>query len=165
MKTGSCYEINFGGLTTRLAIYAVRAELTGVLFGGLESDAARVNAPLRGDSPEAEVIEAARRQIEEYAAGKRRNFDVPLRLSGTDFQMRVWNALLDIPYGETRVYRDIARAAGNEAACRAAGGAIHNNPISIIVPCHRVIGADGGLTGFGGGIPLKKTLLQLEGAI
>jgi len=101
-------------------------------------------------------------EIEEYLTGKRTEFTVPFKLSGTDFQLSVWQALLTIPYGETRSYRDIAEQIGNVKACRAVGMANHWNPIAIIVPCHRVIGADGSLTGFGGGLDLKQQLLELE---
>jgi len=102
------------------------------------------------------------KEIKEYLSGKRQKFDIPLKLYGTDFQLSVWNALLTIPYGETRSYRDIAEQIGNPKACRAVGMANNRNPIAIIVPCHRVIGADGSLTGFGGGLGLKQQLLELE---
>ena len=102
------------------------------------------------------------KEIKEYLSGKRKTFDIPLKLYGTDFQLSVWNALLTIPYGETRSYRKIAEQIGNIKACRAVGMANHRNPIAIIVPCHRVIGADGSLTGFGGGLELKQQLLDLE---
>jgi len=102
------------------------------------------------------------KEIKEYLNGKRKKFDIPLKLHGTDFQLSVWNALLMIPYGETRSYKDIAGQIGNVKACRAVGMANHWNPIVIIVPCHRVIGADGSLTGFGGGLALKQQLLDLE---
>ena len=102
------------------------------------------------------------KEIEEYLSGKRKKFDIPLKLRGTDFQLSVWHALLTIPYGETRSYRDIAEQVGNARACRAVGMANNRNPIAIIVPCHRVIGADGSLIGFGGGLKLKQQLLELE---
>jgi len=101
-------------------------------------------------------------EIKEYLSGKRTKFDIPLKLYGTDFQISVWEALLTIPYGETRSYGEIAQQIGNPGACRAVGMANHWNPIVIIVPCHRVIGADGSLTGFGGGLALKQQLLDLE---
>lgn len=101
-------------------------------------------------------------EIKEYLDGKRRYFDIPLKLSGTDFQRAVWQALQTIPYGETRSYREIAEQIGNPKACRAVGMANHWNPIAVIVPCHRVIGADGSLTGFGGGLAMKQLLLDLE---
>jgi methylated-DNA-[protein]-cysteine S-methyltransferase len=103
------------------------------------------------------------KQFNEYFVGKRKTFDLPLKLYGTDFQLSVWNALMTIPYGETRSYGEIAKQIGNARACRAVGMANHWNPIVIIVPCHRVIGADGSLTGFGGGLPLKQQLLDIEG--
>jgi len=101
-------------------------------------------------------------EIKEYLSGKRRKFDIPLKLYGTDFQLSVWNALLTIPYGETRSYRDIAEQIGNAKACRAVGQANNRNPIAIIVPCHRVIGTDGSPTGFAGGLEVKQQLLELE---
>jgi len=105
------------------------------------------------------------RQLEEYFAGRRRRFDLPLDLRGTDFQKRCWQELLKIPYGETRSYADIARAIDNPAAVRAVGLANGQNPIAIIVPCHRVIGSDGSLTGYGSGLDVKRQLLELEGAL
>jgi len=108
---------------------------------------------------------ACARQLDEYFAGRRRQFDLPLDLRGTDFQKRCWHELLKIPYGETRSYADIARAMRNPKAVRAVGLANGQNPIAIIVPCHRVIGSDGSLTGYGGGLDVKRKLLQLEGAL
>lgn len=105
------------------------------------------------------------RQLREFFAGQRRRFDLPLDLRGTDFQKRCWQELLKIPYGETRSYAEIARAIGNPAAVRAVGLANGKNPIAIIVPCHRVIGSDGSLTGYGGGLDAKRQLLELEGAL
>ena len=102
------------------------------------------------------------KELEEYISGKRKKFDIPLQFHGTDFQMSVWKALLTIPYGETRSYGEIAEQIGNAKACRAVGMANNRNPIAIIIPCHRVIGADGSLTAFGGGLPLKQQLLDLE---
>jgi methylated-DNA-[protein]-cysteine S-methyltransferase len=98
-------------------------------------------------------------------SAERKKFDLPLAPTGTDFQRRVWDSLGKIPWGETRSYRDIARAIGNTAAVRAVGAANGRNPLPIIVPCHRVIGSDGSLTGFAGGIEAKKTLLKLEGTL
>ena len=112
-----------------------------------------------------EKIAPFARQVEEYFAGRRREFDLALDLRGTDFQKRCWRELLKIPYGETRSYADIARAIGNPAAVRAVGLANGQNPIAIIVPCHRVIGSDGSLTGYGGGLENKRKLLELEGAL
>lgn len=130
--------------------------LTHLLFGPVDfPDARQEPTPLLRD---------ARRQLEEYFAGQRRAFSVPLEPQGTDFQRKVWQALLTIPYGETRTYQQIAELAGSPRAFRAAGMANHNNPISILIPCHRVIGKDGSLTGYGGGLEAKRFLLELEGA-
>ncbi|MCD6045926.1 MAG: methylated-DNA--protein-cysteine methyltransferase [Gammaproteobacteria bacterium] len=102
------------------------------------------------------------RALQEYFAGERRTFDVPLVLQGTDFQMQAWQALSTIPYGETRSYAEQAEKVGNRNKARAVGMANHYNPIPILIPCHRVIGANGQLTGFAGGIALKQYLLTLE---
>ena len=104
----------------------------------------------------------AEKQLEEYFAGKRKAFDVPLDLWGTPFQQEVWKALLRIPYGETRSYRDIAQSVGSPKAVRAVGGANGKNPVPVIVPCHRVIRSDGNLGGYGGGLDIKRELLDLE---
>jgi methylated-DNA-[protein]-cysteine S-methyltransferase len=101
-------------------------------------------------------------QLQSYFAGERRNFDLTLILEGSDFQKRVWTALQEIPYGETTSYKELAEKIGKPRAVRAVGAANGANPIPIIIPCHRVIGNDGSLTGFGGGLPLKKRLLELE---
>ena len=108
------------------------------------------------------AFQAARQQLEEYFAGARRQFDLPLAPRATAFQARVLAALQTIPYGETRSYRDIAEALGNPKAVRAVGGANARNPIPIVIPCHRVIGRGGALTGFGGGLDAKRVLLALE---
>lgn len=101
-------------------------------------------------------------QLDEYFAGIRRDFELPIKLSGTDFQKKVWSALCTIPYGETRSYGEIAVLSGSPKAARAVGMANNKNPVSIIVPCHRVIGADGNMVGYGGGIDKKVFLLELE---
>lgn len=111
---------------------------------------------------ETPLIKEAYKQIQEYLRGKRKTFDLPMCPSGTEFQQKVWNALRDIPYGETKSYKDIAIAVGNEKACRAVGMANNRNPISIIIPCHRVIGKNGKLIGYGGGLHIKEYLLKLE---
>jgi methylated-DNA-[protein]-cysteine S-methyltransferase len=108
-------------------------------------------------------LQETQRQLEEYFAGIRRSFDVPLSLKGTEFQKKVWHALMEIPYGHTACYQEVAAMIGNEKASRAIGNANHHNPVVIIVPCHRVIKADGSIGGYGGGIERKKYLLNLEG--
>ncbi len=105
----------------------------------------------------------AKQQLLDYFAGNRREFELTLDIYGTDFQQSVWEALLTIPYGETRCYREIAEQVGSPKAVRAVGGANHQNPLSIIIPCHRVIGASGALVGYGGGLDYKRSLLELEG--
>jgi methylated-DNA-[protein]-cysteine S-methyltransferase len=118
--------------------------------------------------PEPEWLESAApfkeavRQLGAYFAGRLRQFDLPLAPEGTDFQRRVWRALLDIPYGETTSYGVLARRIGRPAAFRAVGAANGQNPLSIVIPCHRVIGSDGRLVGYGGGLPAKSALLALE---
>ena len=104
-------------------------------------------------------------EMTEYFSGARRTFDFPLDLRGTEFQRACWRGLLEIPYGETRSYADIARAVGKPKAFRAVGMANNRNPIAIVVPCHRVIASDGGLCGYGGGLDVKRKLLELEGAL
>jgi methylated-DNA-[protein]-cysteine S-methyltransferase len=108
------------------------------------------------------VLDAAVRQLREYFAGERRDFDLPLEPAGTPFQLTVWDALRGIPYAETINYGQLAVRVGNPTASRAVGLANGRNPISIVVPCHRVIGANGSLTGYGGGLDRKRTLLDLE---
>jgi epoxyqueuosine reductase len=105
------------------------------------------------------------RELEEYFSGQRRVFSFPLDLRGTEFQLKCWRALLDIPYGETRTYRDIAQAIGHPRAFRAVGMSNNRNPVAIVVPCHRVIASDGSLCGYGGGLDIKRKLLELEGAL
>lgn len=107
-------------------------------------------------------ITACIKELDAYFAGKLKKFTVSIKLTGTDFRMKVWDALMTIPYGETISYKQLAERIENPSAIRAVGGANHNNPISIIVPCHRVIGADGKLVGYGGGMDNKTFLLELE---
>ncbi|MFO0629292.1 MAG: methylated-DNA--[protein]-cysteine S-methyltransferase [Polyangiales bacterium] len=127
------------------------------------------NEQLRGsgadarDDPAHPVLTRARAELEEYFAGDRKTFTIPLGARGTAFQQRVWDALAEIPWGETRSYGDIARRIGNPKGVRAVGLANGRNPLPIVVPCHRVIGSDGSLTGYGGGLPIKVKLLGLEG--
>jgi len=111
-----------------------------------------------------ELLRQAANQLQAYFGCKLRQFRIPLDMQGTDFQKRVWRQLEKIPYGETRSYAQIAAAVGRPAAVRAVGAANGSNPLAIVVPCHRVIGSSGKLTGYGGGLTLKKRLLELEGA-
>ncbi|HEY0502293.1 MAG TPA: methylated-DNA--[protein]-cysteine S-methyltransferase [Lysobacter sp.] len=115
-----------------------------------------------GDS---DVLREAQRQLDEYFDGQRRTFDLPLALHGTEFQRTVWQTLATIPFGQTISYAQLASRVGRPTAMRAVGAANGRNPLPIVLPCHRVIGADGSLTGFGGGLPTKQFLLELEGAL
>lgn len=134
-----------------LTLQADEAAVTAIRFG---ADGAQDASPL---------LDAAEAQLREYFAGTRRTFDLPLAPRGTAFQQRVWAALRTIPYGETRTYGELAAAIGSPSASRAVGMANHHNPIPIIIPCHRVIGANGTLTGYTGGLEIKRKLLALEG--
>lgn len=109
-----------------------------------------------------EVLKDAFEQLEEYLEGKRKEFDLPLNPKGTSFQQKVWSCLYKIPYGETRSYKDIAEQIGDINSCRAVGNANNKNPIPIFIPCHRVIGTNGDLVGYAGGLDLKQKLLQIE---
>lgn len=112
--------------------------------------------------PDDAAFDEPKRQLQEYFAGRRTAFDFPIALSGTDFQRDVWTALRDIPFGTTTTYRDLAESIGRPTAMRAVGLAVGHNPVSVVVPCHRVVGANGALTGYAGGLPRKQFLLNLE---
>src|SRR5262245_62983843 len=125
-----------------------------------EGDLEAADAPVRAAARR--HLEAAVRQLREYFAGEREGFDLDLFMTGTDFEAKVWKRLARIPHGETCTYAEIAHAVGAPGAARAAGAAIGKNPVPIVVPCHRVVGANGSLTGFGGGLGRKKWLLEHE---
>ncbi|GAA0670280.1 methylated-DNA-[protein]-cysteine S-methyltransferase [Sphingomonas insulae] len=144
----------------RLTLVASDAGLVAVLWPGDDPSRVRLGVAARDDTHP--VLIAAADQLHGYFAGERTRFDLPLDWRGTDFQKRVWAALLTIPYGETRSYGAVAQAIGAPTASRAVGAANGRNPISIIAPCHRVVGAGGRLTGFAGGLDAKATLLALE---
>ncbi|NLL37248.1 MAG: methylated-DNA--[protein]-cysteine S-methyltransferase [Fretibacterium sp.] len=143
----------------RLTLIEEAGALVRLLFEK-EGEAAEV---LGARFEETAFLREATCQLEEYFERRRRVFTLPLRFSGTDFQLRVWNALLAIPYGQTRTYGQIAAAIGSPKASRAVGGANHRNRLPIVIPCHRVVAAGGGLGGFGGGLEVKEKLLRLEG--
>nr|WP_320024410.1 methylated-DNA--[protein]-cysteine S-methyltransferase [uncultured Acetobacterium sp.] len=150
MEYGYIYETSFGKIVlTENGMAITRLIFSEVLPEGV-------------NGMETPLIKKAVQELQEYFSGTRQRFDLPLSPQGTDFQQKVWKALQDIPYGAVCSYKDIARAIGNEKACRAVGGANNKNPISIIIPCHRVIGANGSLVGYGGGLEIKKQLLALE---
>lgn len=137
-------------------------------FGVIEEDGEIIALRLDGTLPsdciqhQTDLLLEAKKQLFEYVDKKRKSFDLPLKMVGTEFQKKVWQALITIPYGETMSYQTLAERVGSPKACRAVGAANGKNPIAIFVPCHRVIGKNGTMTGFGGGIPLKIALLQLE---
>lgn len=134
----------------------------GVLVGVYFAAATRPPDPATIGEYDPDALAEARRQVDEYFAGGRTRFDLALRLDGTGFQRRVWEQLRDIPYGATRSYGEVAAHVGGPKTTRAVGLANGRNPISIVVPCHRVIGADGSLVGYGGGLERKRWLLDLE---
>jgi methylated-DNA-[protein]-cysteine S-methyltransferase len=138
-------------------------ELTGLYFAG-EDDAPNPRPDWNRDAA-APLVSAVAAQLTEYAAGRRREFDVPLRLEGTRFQRAVWAAIRAIPFGETISYGTLAERIGSPRSVRAAGAATGRNPISVIVPCHRIVGSDGSLTGYGGGLERKRALLELEARV
>jgi methylated-DNA-[protein]-cysteine S-methyltransferase len=144
----------------QLTLVAKGNALTAILWENDRPNRVRLGA--MEESPEHAILLLAEQQLTEYFAGTRTTFDVPLAPEGTEFQQAVWTALTTIPYGETRSYRDIAIQIDRPKAMRAVGAANGRNPLSIIVPCHRVIGASGELTGFAGGLSTKATLLGLE---
>jgi methylated-DNA-[protein]-cysteine S-methyltransferase len=143
-----------------LTLVANAKALVAILWP--KDDPKRVKLPAMTRDDDHPILRKAEKELTEYFAGKRKRFTVALDFAGTDFQKRVWRALLEIPFGETRSYRDIARSLGKPSAMRAVGAANGRNPISIIAPCHRVIGANGALTGFAGGLKAKQALLTLE---
>ena len=145
----------------KLMLVASESGLAAILWENDDPDRVRLGSIMEGRGHP--VLIAAERQLAEYFAGERKRFDLPLDFNGTEFQKQVWSALLTIPFGETRSYAEIARLIGRPAACRAVSAANGKNPISIVAPCHRVIGANGTLTGFAGGLKAKEYLLQLEG--
>ncbi|MEA4923749.1 MAG: methylated-DNA--[protein]-cysteine S-methyltransferase [Syntrophomonadaceae bacterium] len=121
------------------------------------------NIPQDSELPEPPVIQQAFAQLELYLSGNLQEFTLPLKPEGTSFMQRVWQKLLQVPYGQTASYKDIAAAVGSPLATRAVGQANHRNPIPIFIPCHRIIGSQGDLVGYGGGLEMKRTLLRLEG--
>ena len=146
------YSYSFDSRFGRIYIAESGGSITDVAFHPIHGCVER----------ETQLILKAAEMLREYFEGRRKVFDLPLDPRGTEFQKKAWDALLAIPYGQTRSYKEQAQAVGNAKACRAVGAANGKNPISIIIPCHRVIGTDKSLVGFGGGLDLKKALLDLE---
>ena len=157
LQTTYLYETDIG----KLAISELGGAIVGLHFSlSLPNSRAR---EIDEQVKESALLKEACSQLKAYFKGKLREFSLPLAPVGTKFQMDVWKALCDIPYGKTASYKDVAVAVGNPKACRAVGNANNKNPISIIIPCHRVIASDGKLAGYGGGIDVKLKLLRLEG--
>ena len=158
-------ETVWENVASPLGLLTVLASDNGVhaiAFGSDQTEQAKINFPRAADHP---IINAAVEQLAMYFEGTLKIFDLPLDLRGTDFQKQVWKLLLEIPFGETRTYGDIACTLGNVGASQAVGAANGKNPVAIVVPCHRVIGASGHLTGYAGGMEKKRFLLTHEGAI
>ncbi|MES2508531.1 MAG: methylated-DNA--[protein]-cysteine S-methyltransferase [Pseudomonadota bacterium] len=152
----------------KMVIAATDRGLAGLWFEGQRHSPAELTGskPTWPSRPEHPILVKASAQLKQYFAGERQQFDLPLDLSGgTDFQQSVWKVLLAIPQGGTTSYGDVSQRIGNPAAVRAVGAAVGRNPVSIVVPCHRVVGANGSLTGYAGGLDRKTALLKLEGAL
>ena len=157
-------------IQTPLGKYLLAENGKGITF--LEHVASELDPRIEKEIAAGEMVEAdtpllleGERQLQAYFNGERQKFDLPLDAAGTPFQLKVWEALRQIPYGETRSYKDIAIAVENPKGVRAIGMANNRNPIAILIPCHRVIGADGSLVGYGSGLPTKEKLLRLEGSL
>lgn len=165
------YFAEMDSLIGRLTVAKSNKGICQISFGSVKETCSIFETRLRKHFVNAELTESeeevaqAMQQLEEYFQGIRTGFDVELDLFGTRFQCLVWNKIKDIPYGETKSYKQIAKEIGAPKAVRAIGGANNQNPIPIIIPCHRVIGSNGSMVGYGGGLDKKETLLRLEGAI
>ncbi len=163
-NNGSPKTTSFTVLESPVGELLASADAAGRVTG-LHFDGHRTPTPDPGWVRDERALAPLRRQLEEYFAGERREFELELAPTGTPFQLSVWRELRAIPYGETASYGEIAAAVGQPSAARAVGGANNRNPIAIVVPCHRVISASGSLTGYGGGLPRKQQLLALEAGV
>jgi methylated-DNA-[protein]-cysteine S-methyltransferase len=160
MLTVNIYSSSIHTPLGKITLFADAAGLTGIVLPGTDR---RELSSWYPDTAGNQVLTEAEHQIMEYLNGGRTEFSLPLSVAGTPFQLRVWEAIHSIPYGRTMSYSDIAGQLGNRNKARAVGGAANANPLPLVIPCHRVIGARGSLTGFAGGLTLKKKLLELEG--
>ena len=157
----STLQASYDSPLGRLILAATGEQLVGVWFDGQRHQPDTSTWPVAPDHP---VLQLTKTQLSEYFDGHRTTFDLPLALDlGTDFQKTVWRALLSVPSGATVTYGELSQRVGKPAAVRAVGGAVGRNPLSIVVPCHRVLGANGALTGYAGGLARKTALLHLEG--
>lgn len=157
--------ISYEMYATEFGKVAIAADAEGVVMLEFHSEDRPLRVETDWQRQATALTDLAARQLQEYFIGERRDFELPLTLHGTDFQRGVWNALLHIPYGETRSYRQQAEALGNLKAVRAVARANGANRIAVVIPCHRVIGTNGSLTGYAGGLEMKARLLALEGAV
>lgn len=160
LPTGSYYRRVISSPVGLLTLVTDGTSLVGIHWGDDFSESSTDKMP-----EACQVLDSAALQLDEYFASRRHVFDLPLAFHGTPFQQRVWNALREIPFGKIRSYREMAEAIGRPTATQAVGAAIGRNPLAIVVPCHRVLGADGSLTGFAGGLAAKGFLLKLEGIL
>lgn len=157
----STLQASYDSPLGRIILAVTGEQLVGVWFDGQRHQPDTSTWPVATDHP---VLQLAKTQLSEYFAGQRTTFELPLALDrGTDFQQAVWRALLNVPSGATVTYGELSQRVGKPAAVRAVGGAVGRNPLSIVVPCHRVLGANGALTGYAGGLERKTALLHLEG--
>jgi len=159
------FTCSFATACGELRLLADGDALCGLLLPGEnvpDKELAPGSWAMASEAPGHPLLREARAQVLAYFAGSLRVFDLPLAPQGTAFRQAVWRELLTIPYGKTLSYGELAARLGGKSKARAVGGAAHHNPIALIIPCHRLIGADGGLTGFGGGLPMKRALLDLE---
>ncbi len=140
----------------------IESEIGALTLTGSDTALHELRFGAHGTERSAPILELAAGQLREYFAGERQEFTLPLEPKGTDFQMSVWKALTQVPYGQTRSYARIAAEIGNPKAARAVGMANNKNPIAIIIPCHRIVGSNGALTGYAGGLEIKRRLLALE---
>ena len=155
------FDVPFGSRRVEVVVLSDGEAITGLSFGPGMVDPRGERGWIRDPIP----LSSARDQLRAYSSGELEGFELPIRPTGTEFQMTVWGALMDIPFGFTRSYGDVATSIGRTGAARAVGSAVGANPIGIVIPCHRVIGSDGSLTGYGGGLDNKVSLLVLEGSI
>jgi methylated-DNA-[protein]-cysteine S-methyltransferase len=159
----SFFTSNYSSPIGNLPLVAHENALIAVLW---ENDSPnRVNLPAQLIEQETRILTETKKQLDAYFEGKRKIFDLPIQTEGTDFQVKIWKALTEIPFGQTRTYGQLAKEINQTSASRAVGAANGRNPISIIIPCHRVIGTNGKLTGFAGGLEAKQYLLKLEGSL
>lgn len=155
--------INFWFYQTKLGTFSIAEENNKLIWIGLSGGLPKDLTPANSQKKESDLIKKAASQIKDYLAGKIKKFNLPLAPKGTPFQLKVWAALQQVPYGKTASYKDIAQKAGCPKGFRAVGMANNKNPLPIVIPCHRIIGANGSLTGYGGGLDIKRALLDLEG--